>query len=288
MNILIIGGCGYIGSSLFTHLSLKHNVETVDLELYGNFVNQKNIKMDYENLEQSYLDKFDVIILTAANSSMSLCKDIFDTFNNNVVKFYKLVTKLKKQKFIYASSSCVYTNFTGELKDENDLIDPVDGLTLSKTTIDYLMKLTNIEYYGLRFGSVNGWSPNMRLDLMINSMTLSAKNNKKVYISNGESYRPILFIDDLVSSVEKIIDCKEDKRGIYNLVSFNEKISNIGKKVASLTNSELIDQGNNFTYNFKISSLKFYKTFGDHQVSTLESIVNSVLNGPENIKWSKR
>lgn len=288
MNILLIGGCGYIGSSLYNLLSINHSVETVDLELFGNFINPKNKKIDYDDIDKNYLEKFDIIILTAANSSVPLCKDIYDTFNNNVIKFFNLIKKLKKQKFIYASSSCVYVSSGDNHKIETELLDPIDGLTLSKTTIDHLIKLTDIEYYGLRFGSVNGWSPNMRLDLMINSMTISGLDNKKVYVFNGHAHRPILAINDLYNAVETIINCKEDKRGIYNLTSFNENILEIGKKVAYLTNSELIDKGQNFTYDFKISSQKFIDTFGYVPNSDVSSIVKSIINNPRNSNWSKR
>ena len=46
-RILIIGGCGYIGSQLFVYLKNKgYKVDTVDLEWYGNYVNPKNFKTD--------------------------------------------------------------------------------------------------------------------------------------------------------------------------------------------------------------------------------------------------
>ena len=49
-NILIIGGCGYIGSELYNFLSTSYNVDTVDLEWYGNFINKNNILGDYSDL----------------------------------------------------------------------------------------------------------------------------------------------------------------------------------------------------------------------------------------------
>ena len=46
MKILIIGGCGYIGSHLYDVLGKKHQVTTVDCERSGNFSNPENIKID--------------------------------------------------------------------------------------------------------------------------------------------------------------------------------------------------------------------------------------------------
>lgn len=287
-KILIIGGTGYIGSSLYRDLIKKHQVDTVDTEWFGNFINKNNIKKDFDLLSEEFLDEYDTILFVAANSSVPLCKNIFDAFENNVVKFFNLVKKLKKQKFIYASSSCVYVTSDDRPKNENDLLVPLDGLTLTKTTIDHLMSLTDVEYYGLRFGSVNGWSPNMRLDLMINSMTFSSLNNKEVNVFNGYAHRPILSTNDLVRAINKIIDTEEDKRGVYNIASFNDNILEIGKKVSDYMNVPLKDNGKNFTYDFSISSQKFIDTFDFKFTDTVETIVQEILDNPHNNKWSKR
>lgn len=287
-NILILGGTGYIGSALFNKLKSKHNVDTIDLEWFGNYSNPNNLKIDFGSLSEKMLDHYDTVILTAANSSVPLCKDLHDAFDNNVVKFLALVKKLKSQKFIYASSSCVYTSLSDIPKDEETVLTPLDGMTLTKTTIDHFMAMTDIEYYGLRFGSVNGWSPNMRKDLMINSMTLSAKQDNQVVVTNGDAFRPILSINDLSRAVEKIVDSDQDKRGIYNLASFNANIKQIGEQVASLMNVPLLDKGKTFTYNFKISSQKFMDAYSFEFEDTVESISNSIIFNEYNPNWQKR
>ena len=83
-NILILGGCGYIGSALFGYLGQSNRVDTVDLEYFGNYVNQLNIRGDFGNLDSSFLDHYEVVILVAANSSVRLCENIYEAFDNNV------------------------------------------------------------------------------------------------------------------------------------------------------------------------------------------------------------
>ena len=104
-KILLVGGCGYIGSALYLYLKKRnYDVHTVDLEYFGNFndnENLSNFKTDYDLLSKKYLDSFDVVVLTAGNSSVKLCSDLYDSFNNNVIKFANLMKKLNKQKFIY-------------------------------------------------------------------------------------------------------------------------------------------------------------------------------------------
>lgn len=287
-KILITGGCGYIGSALENKLKSKHIITTVDLEYFGNHNNQKNIKINFDTVTTDFLEQFDVIIHVAANSSVPLCNDIYDAYENNVTKFIKLVNKLHKQKFIYASSSCVYVTGDNKPRIETDILSPMDGLTFTKTSIDQFIPLTDVEYYGLRFGSVNGYSPNMRLDLMVNSMTISAVRENKVSVFNGDKHRPILGINDLVSSVERIIDCDKDHRGVYNLASFNDNILNIGKHVAEYFGVPVIDNGKNFTYDFTISSEKFKQTFDFEFTDSIESIIKTIIDNKFNPLWSKR
>lgn len=287
MKLLITGGCGYIGSAVYHHLRSKYAIETVDLQWFGNFNNPNNIVSDFDSLPKSFYDQFDVIFHTASHSSVPLCKDIHASFDNNVTKLLALTKKLNKQKFIYASSSCVYVESDGTPKVETELSPPTDGLTLSKTTLDNIMPLLDVEYYGLRFGSVNGWSPNMRTDLMINSMTTSALKKGEVNVFNAHAHRPIVSTFDIVRSIEAIIN-GGDNRGIYNVASFNHNIGEIGKRVADYMKVPLIDKGTSPTYDFTISSDKFKKTFNFEFESTVESIVQSILDQPFDDKWGRR
>ena len=289
MRILLTGGCGYIGSAVYNYLKPKYKiVDTVDLEWFGVYRSEGNIKMDFADLDENFLNHYDVIFHTASHSSVPLCKDVHGSFDNNVVKLMNFTKKLKrKQKLIYASSSCVYVESGTVPKVESEMSPPSDGLTLSKTTLDNVMPLLDVEYYGLRFGSVNGWSPNMRTDLMINSMTLSALKNKKVNVFNAHAHRPIVSTHDLCRAVDAIIN-SGDKRGIYNVASFNLNIGDVGRKVADHLNVELVDKGVSQTYDFMISSDKFKNTFNFEFESTVESIVNSITSNPILDTWGRR
>lgn len=287
-KILILGGCGYIGSALFSYLGQGNQVDTVDLEYFGNYVNQLNIRGDFGNLDHDFLSHYDVVILVAANSSVKLCENIYEAFDNNVNKFVRLVSKLAGKKFIYASSSCVYVTHDDRAKIESDFLSPMDGLTFTKTTIDQFMPLTDVEYYGLRFGSVNGYSPNLRLDLMINAMTISAVKQGQVNVFNGQAHRPILSINDLCRAVAAIINSDQDHRGVYNVASVNHTIHEIGQAVSKYMSVPLVDQGKNFTYDFTIDSSLFSKTFNFEFQDSVESIVQSILDKPINPNWQKR
>ena len=45
MNILITGGCGFKGTELADQLSINHNITVIDTQWFGNYLNNKNIRI---------------------------------------------------------------------------------------------------------------------------------------------------------------------------------------------------------------------------------------------------
>lgn len=278
-RILIIGGCGYVGSRLYQHFLSKHySLDTVDLEWYGNYVNPKNVKKNYSDLSEQDLKKYHTIILLAAHSSVQMCTNKgLDSFKNNVDNFVHLLEKITFQKFIYASSSSIYGNTSSTLANElYDRYTPTNYYDVTKKVIDYYAQLSNVCYFGLRFGTVNGGSPNLRLDLMINKMYEDARKKGRIIVYNREAHRPILGINDLCRAIEAIIE-KSGKKGIYNLASVNASIADISKKVSKkLGNVPVEYRGETRAYNFSISTEKFQKEFNFTFLDSIESIVDSL------------
>jgi len=301
-KILIIGGTGYIGSRIFSELSKNQlfQIKTCDKELFGNCINKQNIIKDYSELEYDYIQEFDVVILLAGNSSVKMCENnAFGTFRNNVSNFISLISKMNcKQKLIYASSSSIYGSTLKEISYESDEdLKPTNAYDFSKYEIDYYARFSDINYYSLRFGTVNGFSKNLRTDLMLNAMVKSAIERNEVQVFNPSVKRPIIGLSDLVKAVKQIIICdnKENLKGIYNLSSFNTTPLEAGKEIASIFNADLIineevpkgyDQfkTKSQTYDFWIDSSKFSKNFDFKFNDTITSIsleLKSLINKVE-------
>ena len=264
---LIIGSNGYIGS----RLSKEIIADGVDINWFKK--GQKNV--DFKDLTSEYYSEYDNIILLAGHSSVKMSEgNLNSCFNNNVRNFIDLLEKLDKQKLVYASSSSVYGSVGGKTVNEKYFgFEPYNQYDISKHTADLYAQKSDVEYYALRFGTVNGYSPFLRSDVMINAMVNSALSDGHIKLYIKDTMRPILGINDLCGAIKTIIDCNEDKRGLYNLASFNKTAEQIAYEVANVMGVEVkefeadptqIKNTKNQTksYNFSISTLKFRKQFG--------------------------
>jgi nucleoside-diphosphate-sugar epimerase len=279
-KILIIGGCGYIGSRLISFFDKKNFViKVLDYEMYGDPIKINDYKTDFKNLTTNHLKKYDYIILLAAHSSVKSCnEDINGAINNNIINTIKLVDKIKKIKkisFIFASSAAIYNGSSKPAKEEikinfvpNQLYD-ISKFYLENYIIKYLKK-----YYILRFSTVSGYSPNQNSDLIVNKMHFDSIRNKKITVVNPDTKKSLLFIDDLCKAIIKIVKTKrQDKFGVYNLSSLNAKIGLIAKKIANFHNSKIIKKKGRTHYSFYTSNKKFSNNFKFKFTKNIKSII---------------
>lgn len=292
-TVLILGGNGYIGSRLIHDLQHIYNIKSVDICWFGKNLDFSNIQ-DYNMLSKDYISKFDAIVLLAGHSSVNMCNgDITSSFNNNVNNFINLVSKIdKRQTLIYASSGSVYGNSTTEETDEDDslIFKPINNYDLTKYTLDthalgFIKDGYNI--IGFRFGTVNGWSPNVREELMINSMTKKSIEAGKILINNKDIVRPILGIADVSRAIRAVID--SPKAGIYNLASFYDTVENISNMVSTLTTARVNTQPDiSGAYNFSMDTRKFQQTYNFVFNESINSIVSEIITNVDNTTFSNR
>ncbi len=289
-KILIIGGNGYIGTSLYKHLKKKYEVDILDY----NWGENNTYTMDYKDITVDILDKYDTIILLAGNSSVKCSDDLRSTFTNNVSNFINLLHLLKDQKLIYASSASVYGSSEYLSNEESHIdINSYNNYDLSKKVIDMYAKLSGKHIYGLRFGTVNGFSKKLRTDLVVNCMVTNAIKNNELYLYAKDSKRAILGLNDLNRAVERIIEYNNiDNKGIYNLCSFNTSIDSIASTISHLLNARIIEINedinedinidknilNKTNYSFTIDNSKFKNKFNFNFTDDLEKLITEVAN----------
>ena len=122
MNILVTGGCGFVGTNVCLYLINKeYKVSSLDnLSRKGSRYNLsllkkkkiKNYKIEISNFKKyKSLPKFDLIIDCCAEAAVEVSKKNTDkVFNTNLVGTYNILKKAKKDKskLIFLSSSRIY------------------------------------------------------------------------------------------------------------------------------------------------------------------------------------
>lgn len=276
MTNLIIGGNGYIGSALYQ----KIDADSVDLCLFGKDLGYSK-KVNFNSID---ISDYKNIILLAGHSSVQMCEyNKENAWKNNVDYFYNLCEKLSNdQVLIYASSGSVYGR-KNEICNENDInLNPINHYDLTKVSIDIIANKFILEgknIIGLRFGTVNGYSQNIRSDLMINSMVYNYMTQGFIKISNEWIKRPILSINDLVNSIVKILENKKVFSGQYNLCSFNSTVEEIANTVSRILNCEIVKMPNsNKAYDFEINNSKFRNIYSFEFKDDISSIITSMVN----------
>lgn len=278
-SVLIIGGNGYIGSRILHDLENHFDFHSIDINWFGNNI-LSEVK-DYRQLTTEEIQKYNAIILLAGHSSVKMCDGpLTSSWTNNVNNFVDLVKKLdKSQTLIYASSGSVYGSQNVITSEDVALeFDPINNYDLTKYALDneatkFIKEGYNI--IGLRFGTVNGWSPNTREELMINSMAKKSIIEKKICVNNKFIKRPILGINDISRAMKAIID--NPISGIYNLASFVDTVHNISSQVSNILGSNIHETMNVAgSYDFIMDTNKFCKTYNFTFNQTVESIVDEI------------
>ena len=279
-KVLILGGAGYIGTRLREVLRERHFVKTNDICWFNH--DETSDRRDYHKLTKKELAEVEVVIVLAGHSSVPSCLGaLYSPWLNNVTNFTDLLDKLDDQLVIYASSASVYGNSApGERhKETNTHFTPVNNYDVTKYALDQqatIANLTGKRVIGLRFGTVNGYSANLRVDVMINSMYHSVQNGRGIQVSNSHISRAMLGIEDLCCAVERCIE--QPVLGIYNLSSFNATVGEIAEAVSRKLGAEIVDNGNTANaYDFALDTTLFEQTFDFTFKETPDTILNGLI-----------
>tara|TARA_B110000977_G_C11076954_1_gene491563 strand:+ start:773 stop:1663 length:891 start_codon:yes stop_codon:yes gene_type:complete len=216
-NIFITGANSFVGTRLINFLKKKntYNIRGIDLL---DTKNKKNIfKLDLRSKDlYKFIKKNSTIVhLAAVSRNSDFDKNISNSFDINVAGTINLLNAANKQKaerFIFASSEWVYpesdnTNFNEKKVYEVNEIKSKYGI--SKAIGEKLIVALSEAKYNilLRFGIIYG--PRKLNFSAVESLFLSVKNKQKFEIGSYKTARRFIFIDDIVTAIEKSIFLKK-------------------------------------------------------------------------------
>jgi nucleoside-diphosphate-sugar epimerase len=247
-QLLVTGGCGYVGSRLTQALLARgHAVTVLDTMWFGNFLPPHPrltlLLHDMRKIDAVDLSGFDTIFhLANIANDPAVELNPYASWDVNVLATMRLADRAARQgvkQIVFASSGSVY-GVTPEprVTEEMDL-NPISEYNKTKMVAERVILSygTSLVATIIRPATVCGPSPRMRLDLTVNLLTMQALTNGAMTVLGGGQIRPNIHIDDLVEVYLFALDHR--LAGVYNAGFENLSILEIAQRIASRVPAEV-------------------------------------------------
>jgi nucleoside-diphosphate-sugar epimerase len=248
MRILVAGGGGYIGSALIPKLLERgYGVDVVDLFWFGNHLppEVRIVHRDLFDLQARDLKEYEQVIFLAglSNDPMAEFSPSKNFIFNAAAPAYLcyIAKQAKVRRYIYASSCSVYGYTEDELFDEDRPVTSAYPYGISKLQGERaVMQLVDNDFsvISLRKGTVCGYSPRMRFDLIVNTMFKSAMQDGLIHVSNPAIWRPILSMEDACMAYIRAMEASDSISGIFNIASGNHTVGEVADLVRGTIEQE--------------------------------------------------
>ncbi|MFX0071257.1 MAG: NAD-dependent epimerase/dehydratase family protein [Candidatus Hermodarchaeota archaeon] len=308
MNIMVVGGGGYVGSLLIPSLLEKgFKVKCLDTFFFGDepikpFESQiEIIKDDIRTFNPSILDDVDVVINLAAISQPDqqelIDPQLFYDINHLGCSRVARLSKEQGVKNYIVTSTCSVYGFQSDIISEESTPNPLEAYGKSKILMEKdALALADNKFTVtiLRPGTMYGLSPKMRFDLVVNGMSWALQEFHKINVMrDGNQWRPNVHVKDVVRLFLALIDFEKDKiqKEIFN-VGTNEQnyqILPLAKLIGDSvdTEYELGWYGEPDKRSYKVDFSKLKKKLGFSIKHTVPEAANDIYNALDEGKTDK-
>lgn len=277
MNILILGGHGFIGHHTAKILTdAGHNVSTVDmhhtygeypaweynpilvqrLEYMGDHMHYQGDVTDPVFMNNVFTsDEFDVVIdlATYPNAKM-VKKNVIDATTNMVTATamaLELSAKHKVKRFVLASSSMAYGEFQSAAPDETSVCNPLTLYGSYKLQCEQMCKIwqkeEGLEYAILRPSALYGTRDT--IVRVISKMTVSALKEGKMYVQGPDNKLDFSFVEDVASAFATAATDPACANQIFNCTrGYGRKIIEAAEIINSIIPAEIITKPHDAFY----------------------------------------
>ncbi len=256
-KVLILGGFGFIGTSLTEELLNRGNYKIIIFEAkkviiqnpdilnsvkvyYGDFHNEK----DYEIIFKE--NKIDLVIHLIGTTVPSISNEniIYDIHSNliNTIKLLNIVNRYKIKKIVFLSSGGTVYGISKNKRKESDPTTPICSYGIMKLTVEKYLYLYNY-LYGINFLILRPSNPfgeyhTSTQQGLINVVLEKILNGEPIEIwGDGSVVRDYIYIKDFVRILVDLIE-KDIKNEIINIgsgrgYSINEVLTIIKKEIGN-------------------------------------------------------
>jgi len=300
MKLLVAGGAGYLGSVLIPRLLDRgYEVDVVELFWFGNSLPDQVgiLNKDIFSLTVEDLRHYDQVIFLAglSNDPMAEYSPSKNFVLNAAAPAYLgyIAKNAGVKRYIYASSCSVYGYTENELYDETRHVSSSYPYGISKLQGEQAalqLMGDNFSVISLRKGTISGYSPRMRLDLIVNTMFKTAVRDGLITVNNPSIWRPILSIDDAATAYVRAVEANAKISGVFNLASGNYTVGEVADIVRNRLDEQLalriqlnIKHIQDFR-NYKVSTEKAANVLSFHPTGNVKSIVDNLIENSHNFR----
>ena len=300
-KLLLVGGAGYVGSVLAEELLERgYAVRILDRLYYGedglrNVRDRVELVVgDMRTLEKAVLGGIDAVINVGGLSNDPTAEyNPKANYEMNTVATSKLAELCKEQgisRYIFASSCSIYDTGVGngqkdQVQDETSSVNPRAAYSRSKYDAERaLLEMADDSFCPviLRKGTIYGFSPRMRYDLVINTFIKDALSKGILTIHyGGEIWRPLVDVRDAARAYIACLEADAPlvRAQIFNVCFNNMRISELALRVRETLRQLGVavdirpDYGYKAVRNYRVSTKKIEQVLGVYPKVTVEESV---------------
>jgi len=282
-KVLIVGGAGYVGGAITDLIASSNNYEVC---VYDNLLYEDSFRKEVNFVYGNILDRekliphlqwADVVIWLAAIVGDGACQlnpDLTIAINQESVKW---LSENFNGRIIFMSTCSVY----GAQDRELDELAPKKPLSLYASTKfkaeSYLQDKNAIIFrLGTLFGVGDLYS-RVRLDLVVNILTVRAFTVGKISVFGGEQFRPLLHVKDVARAA--LMNLDSEHTGVFNLHRQNVRIRDLAYQVRNHFPDIIIEETDmpfQDTRNYRVTSEKAHKVFGFKSIHSIDEGIDEL------------
>jgi nucleoside-diphosphate-sugar epimerase len=325
-KILLVGGAGYIGSVL-THELLERGyaVRVLDRLLYGDHglaAARDRVELvvaDMRRVEPACFAGVDAVVNVGGLSNDPTAEynpvANYEMNTQAAVRLAELARAASVSRYVLASSCSIFDSGVSDdqrdmVCDEEAEVRPRAAYATSKYEAEQrVLAMAGPDFCPvvLRKGTVFGFSPRMRFDLVVNTFVRDGLATGTITLfRGGEMWRPLVDVHDVARAYIACIaaDAALVRGQIFNVANCNMRISELALRVRT-TLRDLgitVDIRPDYAYrgvrSYRVSTRKIERVLGFKAVVSVEDAVRDLvdqlrrrkiedLNNPkyDNLRW---
>jgi nucleoside-diphosphate-sugar epimerase len=307
-TLLVIGGAGYIGSTVvFQALTqTNYNVVVLDKLMYGGeslfkFFNlQDRFKFFFGDVRTYDLDKLmqdhnvDFCVNVAALVGEHICKkfpkDALEINEIASMDVAKACDRNHVKRYIFASTCSNYGK-TDIYVDEEAQVAALSLYAKTKIAVEGFLKTAKwpngLQTSTFRFATVYGLASRVRFDLLIHEFIRDAWVDKKISIFGPEGWRPFIHVDDAARACMTAFVQHDNmpERGVFNIGSNDQNFQKrvLGEMIVKRYPAAVVD----LVYkkadprSYRVNFSKFSKLTGFQCRHRPEAAINDIISNLE-------